>query len=125
PEYDHTAAADGVALQTAQTVGELADKLGVHRAGLEATVAEFNASVSDDVFDPSILDGKRTRSLAVPKSNWAVPLDRPPYFGLKVACGITFTYGGVRTTVDGEVLGRRGVPIPGLYAAGEMIGGIF
>src|SRR5690606_28008884 len=82
-------------------------------------------SVSDDVFDPSILDGKRTRSLAVPKSNWAVPLDRPPYFGLKVACGITFTYGGVRTTVGGEVLGRRGVPIPGLYAAGEMIGGIF
>lgn len=125
PEYDHTASPDGVALRTADSVGELAEILGIDRAGLESTVAEFNASVSPDAFDPSVLDGKHTTGLAVPKSNWAVPLDSPPFYGLKVACGITFTYGGLRTTTNGEVVSRAADRMPGLFAAGEMIGGIF
>ena len=59
------------------------------------------------------------------KTNWALRLDTPPFVAYSVRCGITFTYGGVLTTPAAEVLHRDGTPIPGLYAAGEITGGIF
>ena len=60
-----------------------------------------------------------------PKSNWALPLDTPPYVGFAVTCGITFTFGGLRVTTRAEVLDTEDRPIPGLYAAGELVGGLF
>jgi tricarballylate dehydrogenase len=60
-----------------------------------------------------------------PKSNWALALDTPPYVAYAVTCGITFTFGGLRVNADAEVIDGDGRVIPGLYAAGELVGGLF
>ncbi|HEU5330271.1 MAG TPA: FAD-binding protein, partial [Thermomicrobiales bacterium] len=69
--------------------------------------------------------GKRTAGLAPPKSNWALPLDTPPYLAFAVTCGITFTFGGLHVDADARVLDRVGRPLSGLYVAGELVGGLF
>ena len=61
----------------------------------------------------------------LPKSNWAVPIDKLPYHGYAVTCGITFSFGGLKIANDGEVEDTTGRVIPGLFAAGEPVGGIF
>ena len=61
----------------------------------------------------------------MPKSNWANPIDAPPFEAYAVSCGITFTFGGLRITTDAQVLDTDGAAIPGLYAAGELVGGLF
>ena len=109
----------------AGTIEDLADGLGVDRDGLVRTVREFNAAVQDGGFDPTVLDGKGTRGIAPPKSNWALPLDSPPYLGYAVTCGITFTFGGLKIDERARVLDTADSPIPGLYAAGELVGGLF
>ncbi len=86
----------------------------------------YNAAVQKDIpFNPNVKDGRGTAGLAIPKSNWANALDTPPYEAYAVTCGITFTFGGLRINTDAQVLSTDGVPIPGLYAAGELVGGIF
>jgi tricarballylate dehydrogenase len=117
--------APGTSRVEAETVGELADALGFDREGLERTVEAFNAAVTDAPFDPAIKDGKRTVGIHPPKSNWAQPLDEPPFVAFPVTCGITFTFGGVRVDASAQVLDSAGDPMPGLYAAGELVGGIF
>ena len=117
--------APGTSRAEADTVDELARRLGIDPDGLTRTVTSFNDVVSDDPFDPTVKDGKRTRDLAPPKSNWAQPLDTPPFVGFPVTCGITFTFGGLRTDTHGRVLDTTGRAIPGLYAAGELLGGLF
>ncbi|MCZ6477636.1 MAG: FAD-dependent tricarballylate dehydrogenase TcuA [Gemmatimonadetes bacterium] len=109
----------------ASTIGELADGLGVQREALEHTVAEYNGAIQPGDFDPTALDGKRTAGIEPPKSNWALPLDTPPYAGFAVTCGITFTFGGLRIDGRGQVLDTEDAKIPGLYAAGELVGGLF
>jgi tricarballylate dehydrogenase len=110
----------------AQTIEELARKLEIDVNGLVATVGEFNAAVMEDKpFNPAVLDGKGTRGITPPKSNWAQRLDSPPYVGFAVTCGITFTFGGLRVDTRARVLDTEDRPIPGLYAAGELIGGLF
>ena len=90
------------------------------------TVREYNAAVMTDVpFNPNVKDGRGTRGLAIPKSNWANTIDEPPFEAYSVTCGITFTFGGLRITRNSEVLDNDGNVIPGLYAAGELVGGIF
>ena len=93
--------------------------------GLAQTVREFNASVSNDEFNPTVLDGKHTQGIDPPKSNWALPIDAPPYVGYAVTCGITFTFGGLRINARGQVQDTEETSIPGLYAAGELVGGLF
>ena len=110
----------------ADTIGELARKLEVDVDGLVKTVSQFNAAVRDDKpFNPAVLDGRGTRGLTPPKSNWAQRLDMPPYVGFAVTCGITFTFGGLRVDTRARVLDTEDRPIPGLYAAGELVGGLF
>jgi tricarballylate dehydrogenase len=111
----------------AATLEELAAQLdGVDPAGFLATVKQFNAAVRLDVpFDPTIKDGRGTSGLLLPKSNWANTLDAPPYEAYGVTCGITFTFGGLRVTTSAEVLNIADTPIPGLFAAGELVGGLF
>lgn len=111
----------------ADTLEELSKKLDdVDPAGFMRTVTEWNNAVMTDVpFNPNVKDGRGTRGLAVPKSNWANPLDKGPYLAFAVTCGITFTFGGVKITTEGEVVSLDDAPIPNLYAAGEMVGGLF
>ncbi len=113
-----------IAAATAGTLGELASEFGIDPDGLEQTVLAFNASITDHPFDPTIKDGRSAR-VEPPKSNWAQALDTPPYFGYAVRCGITFTFGGLAIDDDAHVLDERGTPIEGLYAAGEIAGGLF
>ena len=112
---------------TADTIEELAKKLdGVDAAQFVKTIAEYNAAVRRDVpFNPNVKDGRCTQGLAINKSNWANTFDQPPYEAYGVTCGITFTFGGLRINTDAEVLNTDYQPIRGLYAAGELVGGIF
>ena len=112
---------------TATSLDELAGKCpGLDRDGLLATVAAFNRAVDTSVpFDAAAKDGRGTRGLAIPKSNWACAIETPPFEAYAVTAGITFTFGGLRIDSEGRVLGDNGAVIGGLYAAGEMVGGLF
>ena len=96
------------------------------RGNSSRPIAEYNKAVRTDIpFNPNVKDGRRTEGLAINKSNWANTLDTPPFEGYAVTCGITFTFGGLRINTDCEVLDTDYQPIRGLYAAGELVGGIF
>ena len=112
----------------ANTLEELAPKLeGVNPEGFLRTVREYNAAVRKDVtFDHTVKDGKCTVGIEPPKSNWAQALDTPPFDAYATTCGITFTFGGLRIDREtGQVLNVHFHKIPGLYCAGEMVGGLY
>jgi tricarballylate dehydrogenase len=111
----------------AASLEELCAKLEDVDAGAAlATLKAFNAAVRTDVaFDPNVKDGRSAVGLAVPKSNWANPIDQPPFEAFAVTCGVTFTFGGLRIDAQARVLDEAGAPIAGLYAAGELVGGLF
>ncbi|MGE8614617.1 MAG: FAD-dependent tricarballylate dehydrogenase TcuA [Achromobacter veterisilvae] len=111
----------------ADTLEELAAQMeGINPRGFLQTVREFNDSIDQSVpFNPAVKDGRATRGLAVPKSNWAHPLDTGPFVAYAVTCGITCTYAGVKVNPNGQVLDGDDHPLPGLYAAGEMVGGLY
>ncbi len=111
----------------ADSLTALVEKLqGVsHSAALE-TLTHYNASVDTITpFDPTVLDGKATRGLALNKTNWAQQLDTAPFRAYPVTGGITFTYGGLKVDHNGRVQTDSGAPIPGLFACGELVGGVF
>jgi len=90
------------------------------------TVETYNRAVRQEVrFDPNVKDGRAAVGIHPPKSNWANPLDTPPYEAYAVTCGITFTFGGVRIDKEARVIDQEGAPIGGLFACGEMTGGLF
>src|SRR5581483_4808561 len=104
----------------------LAEGLGLDPVALRKTIDEYNAACCEGRFDPTVLDGKGTQGITPPKSNWALPIDTPPFLGFAVTCGITFTFGGLRVVPDTcQVLDTTDRPIQGLYAAGELVGGLF
>ncbi len=120
-EYDMP----GVSVVVADTIGDLAVRIGVDPTRLTATVDDFNRSIDRSVpLDPTVKDG-RAAHVVPPKSNWAAPLETGPFYAFPVTCGITFTFGGLRADTDGRVLRKDGSAIPGLYVAGEMLGGLF
>src|SRR5205809_4547961 len=109
------------------TLEELVSKMDDtdQQAALE-TLKKYNAAVRQDIaFNPNVKDGRRTEGLEVNKTNWANTLDTAPFEAYAVTCGITFSFGGLRITTDARVLSSDGEPIGGLYAAGELVGGIF
>jgi tricarballylate dehydrogenase len=106
----------------APTLYELAIKVGIDPNGLVETAEKFNAAVQPGEFDPYKLDGKHTRGVDPPKSNWALPIEKPPFIAYEMRGGITFTFGGIKVNERTEVLNDLDSPIPGLYAAGEIIG---
>ncbi|MEM7562049.1 MAG: FAD-dependent tricarballylate dehydrogenase TcuA [Pseudomonadota bacterium] len=112
---------------TANTLEELVERLDdVNAEAALNTIHEFNQSVTRDIeFNPNIKDGRRTQGLDIPKSNWANSLDEPPYEAYAVTCGVTFTFGGLRINTEGQVLDTDLQPMEGLFAAGELVGGIF
>jgi tricarballylate dehydrogenase len=100
--------------------------LGLNPAAMLQTIAGYNrAADRSDGFKPDALDGKRTNGLRPEKTNWAIPIETPPYRAYAVTGGITFTFGGVRVSADAEVLDGVDRPIPGLFATGEVMGGLF
>ena len=109
----------------AHSLKELVDKLPVERAVCLETLEQYNAAVEAGRFDPTVRDGLRTKGLELPKSNWAQRLDTPPFVVYPVTGGITFTFGGVRINPHAQVLSTSWAPIQGLYACGEMVGGLF
>jgi tricarballylate dehydrogenase len=112
----------------AETLEALADKMeGIDKASFLRTVADFNKAVRRDIpFDPSgKKDGRCTTGLAIPKSNWAETIDTPPFEAYGVTCGVTFTFGGIRIAENCGVVDVDGERIPGLFAAGAMVGGLF
>jgi tricarballylate dehydrogenase len=112
---------------TADTIEELAAKLdGVDTEVLLDSIAKYNEAVSVDVpFDPNVKDGRGTVGLEINKTNWANTLDQPPFEAYAVTCGVTFTFGGLKITQRSEVVHQDGTVIPGLFACGELVGGIF
>lgn len=117
----------GATKAEANTLEELADRMhDVHPTRFLETVREYNAAVKRDVpFDPNVKDGRCTTGLAIDKSNWANTLEVPPFQAYSVGCGITFTFGGLKIDTATHVLDVEDQPIPGLYAAGELVGGLF
>src|SRR5437762_2603599 len=111
----------------ANTLEELVNKLDdVNADAALKEIKAYNAAVKTNIpFNPNVKDGRCTTGLAVNKSNWANTLDTPPFEAYAVTCGITFTFGGLRINTDAQVISTDGEPIPGLYAAGELVGGIF
>ncbi|MFM7422261.1 MAG: FAD-binding protein, partial [Alphaproteobacteria bacterium] len=110
------------------TFEELLDQLDIDdKKTALATLKAFNdaARINEDKYDPSRKDGVRTEGLDLDKTNWAQRLDAPPYHAYSATGGITFTFGGLRVTEKAEVVGTDWRPIPGLFACGEMIGGLF
>ncbi len=109
----------------ANTLEDLATSLEIDPQGLVRTVTEFNGACRPGHYNPSILDGMKTEGIRPPKSNWALPIDKPPFTGFVVTCGITFTFGGLRIDNRAAVLDTGDCAIPGLFAAGELVGGLF
>ena len=106
----------------ANTLAELATKLGVDPATFEATVHEYNAACRVGTFDHAVLDDCHTEGLTPPKTHWARPLDTAPYYGYALRPGITFTYLGVKVDTQMRVH-FKGQPSPNLFAAGELMAG--
>jgi len=106
----------------AATLPELAGKLGIAAAGLEATVASYNKGCVPGPFNPREVDHLSTQGIQPVKSNWARPLDEPPYKAYPIVSSIVFTFGGLKVNASAQVINSEGDPIPGLYAAGETMG---
>lgn len=113
--------------EEADTVENLVAKCGgMDQAATLKTITQYNTAVDDNTkFDPTIKDGKGTKDIPLPKSNWAQKLDTPPYRAYPVTGGITFSYGGLKVSPKGEVLAGNGTAIGGLFACGEIVGGVF
>ena len=111
----------------ADTLEELAEKLDdVNPEAFLRMIHAYNESVRTDIpFNPTIKDGRHTEGITPPKSNWANPIDTPPFEAYQVTCGLTFTFGGLKIDENAQVLDSEEQPIPGLYAAGELVGGLF
>lgn len=110
----------------ANTIREVAEGLGVDVDHFVQTVEKYNAAAPDiKEFSPARKDGNSTIGITPVKSNWARKIDTPPYFGYATTCGITFTFGGVRVNRKSQVLNSEGEVMRGLYACGEIVGGLF
>ncbi|MFB6070607.1 MAG: FAD-dependent tricarballylate dehydrogenase TcuA [Halanaeroarchaeum sp.] len=113
---------------TADSLEGLANRLDIRDVEQTVeTIEAFNEAAEGtlDDYDPNALDGMEAPDVEPRKSNWALPIDEPPFTGYPVTGGATFGYGGVAITPDAEVLNTRDEPIPGLYAAGNSTGDLF
>jgi tricarballylate dehydrogenase len=107
----------------ANTIGELAEKLELDPAALEATVSEFNAAVKPGTFDHTQLDDCRTEGLTPEKTHWARRIEKAPFYAYPVRPGITFTYLGVRVNHQSRMMMADGKPSANMFAAGEIMAG--
>ena len=104
------------------SLDDMAQQLGLPKDQFLATVKEFNKSCQDGEFYPTELDGLRTSGTTPEKTNWARPIDTPPFFGYELRPGVTFTYLGFRVGHDAKV-SFGDVPSENVWAAGEIMAG--
>ncbi|MFY7960121.1 MAG: FAD-dependent tricarballylate dehydrogenase TcuA [Elsteraceae bacterium] len=107
----------------ADSVGELAAKLGLPVAQTVETVERFNAAVRPGTFDHAVLDDCRTEGLTPEKTHWAQRIDKPPFYGYPLRPGVTFTYLGLKVNERAQVTFGNGEPSRNLFAAGEVMAG--
>jgi tricarballylate dehydrogenase len=108
------------------TLEGLVKQLDVNHAQAVKTLNEYNEACGrGGPFNPAVLDHLHTEGIDPPKTNWAQKLDKPPFYSWGVTGGITFTFGGVKVDRNAQVISSGWKPIKGLYAAGEMVGGLF
>ncbi|KIC07199.1 tricarballylate dehydrogenase [Leisingera sp. ANG-M1] len=107
---------------TADTIPELAGKLGLDPQKLSETIETFNGACRPGTFHPTELDGLVTEDLTPPKTNWARPITEPPFYGYSLRPGVTFTYLGFKVDETAQVQGTKG-PVENLWAAGETMAG--
>ena len=107
----------------ANSIRELAQKLGLNAEALEKTTSEFNAAVTPGTFNSAILDDCRTARIEPPKTHWARSIDTPPFIGYPLRPGITFTYLGVKVDENARILMDNEQPCRNLFAAGEIMAG--
>lgn len=105
------------------TIEGMAEKFGLDPATLRKTVDEFNAATRPGPFDPGALAGPATEGIEPAKTNWARPLDTPPYYGYPLRPGITFTYLGLTVNERAQVIMQDDKPSPNIFAAGEIMSG--
>lgn len=109
----------------ADILEDLAKQCEVDPGQLVRTITEFNRAVQPGEFNPTVLDGKCTKGIDPPKTNWALEVDTPPYYAFPVTGGITFTFGGLKVNGGAQVIDVDDKPIPGLFATGEILGGFY
>jgi tricarballylate dehydrogenase len=109
--------------EKAQTVRELAARLGLDPDALEKTIAGFNAAVRPGTFDHTIQDDCRTEGIAPAKTHWARAIDTPPFYAYPLRPGITFTYLGVAVDARSRMILADGRPAANVWAAGEIMAG--
>ncbi|AQV99203.1 FAD-binding dehydrogenase (plasmid) [Cupriavidus necator] len=108
--------------EKADTLPELARKLGLPEAQFVRTVQDYNAACRVGTFDHTALDDCHTEGLTPPKTHWARPLDQAPFYGYALRPGITFTYLGLKVN-DLAQVHFGGKPSGNLFVAGEMMAG--
>jgi tricarballylate dehydrogenase len=106
----------------ADTLAALAARLALPADRLAGTVQTYNAACVPGDYRPLELDRVATRGLTPPKSNWALPIDEAPFHAYPIISANVFTFGGLKIDSAGRVLNDDGAPLPGLYAAGEIVG---
>lgn len=121
PNYEQALETDKPPI-VANTLEELAEKIGVPADQLVDTVEAFNAAVQPGEFNSKQKDGKQAVGITPPKSNWAIPIDKAPFIAYPIVCSNVFTNGGLATDTYGRVLSQDEDAIPGLYAVGETAG---
>jgi predicted oxidoreductase len=115
-------------LKRGTTLAELAAQAGIDANGLQATVAAFNKTAAEGR-DPDFGKGSRAYNRyqgdALHGPNPCVaPLERAPFYAIKLVIGDLGTYAGIRTDEHARALDAGGRPIPGLYAAGNDMASI-
>ena len=113
-----------------ETLAEIAEKLGIDAEKLVHMVKQYNNGIipggrTQWYKIAEMPEDQQTSGVSPAKSSCALPIDKPPYYVYPICCGITFTYGGLKVNRRAQVLDTIDQPIPGLYAAGEIIGGLF
>jgi tricarballylate dehydrogenase len=108
----------------ADTLEALATQLGLDARTFVETVTQYNqATAGNTDLHMDRLDENCTKGITPPKSHWAMPVDRPPFYALPLRPGITFTYMGVEVDDCARVVDTRGKPFPNIFAAGEIMSG--
>ena len=108
----------------ADSLESLATILGLNVETFMQTISKYNrAAVGNTELRMDILDANCTVGITPPKSHWAIPIDRPPFYAFPLRPGITFTYMGVAIDDTGRVLTQSGIPFKNIYAAGEIMSG--
>lgn len=106
----------------ADTLPELARKLGLDEATFLRTINDYNAACRVGKFDHTTLDDCHTEGVTPAKTHWARPIDTAPFFGYALRPGITFTYLGLKVNEESAVH-FDGKPSKNLFVAGEMMAG--